>query len=128
MKWILVVSSNSGGCFHLIDVLESFLFINVRDVAVSIQMLESEQVSKMLHEWIDLNFGYRLSGPAAVEAKNVHLLRAQPRTHLSSTSKIVKVFDSPHPQRLPIQDVCASDKNATTYSFSKNVYNFSKCK
>lgn len=36
-----------------------------------LQALECDFVSAHLHEWIDLIFGYKQQGPAAVEAVNV---------------------------------------------------------
>lgn len=50
---------------------------------------------KNLHHWIDLNFGYQLSGSAAEEAKNVALLgKTRPKNR-----GFVQLFYLPHPQR-----------------------------
>lgn len=35
------------------------------------QALESEQVSRKLHLWIDLIFGHLQRGPKAIEARNL---------------------------------------------------------
>ena len=59
--------------------------------------LESDRASSQLHEWIDLNFGYKLSGQAAVEAKNVALPAANPAA--LATSGRVQLFHNPHPPR-----------------------------
>jgi len=59
------------------------------------QALESEHVSSNLHYWIDLTFGYQLSGKAAIEAKNVALKdNDAPKNH-----GFVQLFDHPHPKR-----------------------------
>lgn len=61
------------------------------------QALESERVSDQLHHWIDLTFGFKLSGQAAIDAKNVSLPVTGPSTIVSSGR--AQLFDKPHPPR-----------------------------
>ena len=58
--------------------------------------LEAEEVSAKLHHWIDLTFGHKLTGHAAMLAKNVTL---PPRKgDLRSTGR-PQLFQRPHPMR-----------------------------
>ena len=60
-------------------------------------LLESDEVSRQLHDWVDITFGYKLSGEAAVEAKNVPL---RGNKQSSRRSAFVQLFDRPHPKRM----------------------------
>jgi hypothetical protein len=89
-------------------------------VALMRQALESDYVSKNIHNWIDLIFGYKQSGKDAEKNLNVfyymtyedkidYNMLNDPDTKVSYESQIVhfgqtppQIFTKPHPQRLPL--------------------------
>ncbi|KAL9233058.1 hypothetical protein vseg_008099 [Gypsophila vaccaria] len=59
--------------------------------------LESERVSREIHKWIDITFGYQMSGQPAVDAKNVMLPSSQPTIPRPIGRR--QLFYKPHPVR-----------------------------
>lgn len=59
--------------------------------------LESNRVSSQIHHWIDITFGYKMSGQAAIDAKNVMLPSQEPTKPKSVGRR--QLFTLPHPAR-----------------------------
>ncbi|GLT60243.1 hypothetical protein SLA2020_330160 [Shorea laevis] len=59
--------------------------------------LESNRVSCYIHHWIDITFGYKMSGQAAIDAKNVMLSSSEPTKPRSVGRR--QLFTQPHPAR-----------------------------
>ncbi|OQS01931.1 hypothetical protein THRCLA_05639 [Thraustotheca clavata] len=74
--------------------------------------LESNQVSSLLHNWIDLNFGVALAGEVAIAQKNVPL------------RGFIQVFNAPHPSRQTRKMIPSTKSRSSLIdtSFTKRAY------
>ncbi|XP_020277297.1 protein GFS12 isoform X2 [Asparagus officinalis] len=59
--------------------------------------LESDRVSRQIHHWIDITFGYKLSGEASISAKNVMLPISD--SSMPRSAGRMQLFTRPHPMR-----------------------------
>ncbi|XVE82350.1 hypothetical protein DITRI_Ditri15bG0141500 [Diplodiscus trichospermus] len=73
--------------------------------------LEAKRVSRHIHHWIDITFGYKMSGQAAVAAKNVMLSSSEPTKPRSIGRR--QLFTRPHPARqVAMQETLESTKES----------------
>ena len=68
-------------------------------ISTHLSVLEGDIVSSNLHCWIDIMFGYKLSGHDAVRAKNVYVSLVDHHKDPKNCG-IVQLFKSSHPRRL----------------------------
>jgi len=98
-------------------------------VRINRAALESEYVSNHLHEWIDLIFGFKQRGQAAVDAHNVFYFltyegmvdidaiedEAERRATEAQINNFgqtpVQLLKKPHPRRLTVQELAAQAGN-----------------
>ncbi|KAK9287648.1 hypothetical protein L1049_016085 [Liquidambar formosana] len=81
--------------------------------------LESKWVSHQIHHWIDITFGYKMSGQAAVSAKNVML----PSSDLTMPRSVGRrqLFTQPHPTRRGVTwKTCDSANESTMHQCRGN--------
>lgn len=73
--------------------------------------LESNRVSCQIHHWIDITFGYKMSGQEAIAAKNV-MLSSSDTTKPRSIGRR-QLFTQPHPaRRIAMKETCDSAKDS----------------
>uniref|UniRef100_A0A2N9EIF4 BEACH domain-containing protein n=1 Tax=Fagus sylvatica TaxID=28930 RepID=A0A2N9EIF4_FAGSY len=81
--------------------------------------LESDRVSCQIHHWIDITFGYKMLGQAAVAAKNVMLPSSEPTMPRSVGRR--QLFTRPHPMRRgSTKKACDSTSKSTMHQYQLN--------
>lgn len=100
------------------------------------QALESEYVSKNLHNWVDLIFGYKQRGQAAIEAMNLfsnlsyegHVDPMKIKDEMKRRAIMdavanfgqtpTQLLNSPHPQRLTLEQIAAANAVMSPLTFN----------
>ncbi|KAK8945895.1 hypothetical protein KSP40_PGU013831 [Platanthera guangdongensis] len=79
--------------------------------------LESDHVSRHIHHWIDITFGYKLSGEASIAAKNVMLPASDPSLPRAMGRR--QLFTRPHPVRQAVKS-CSDYASSKEYLVNSN--------
>ncbi|CAI2357674.1 unnamed protein product [Caenorhabditis sp. 36 PRJEB53466] len=102
------------------------------------QALESEHVQSMLHNWIDLVFGYKARGKSAHDAVNVYhpavypgsspppsfdrvMINAYEANQKTLGTAPTQLFTQPHPKREVVQHRIGSIRNIHHLAFGKEL-------
>lgn len=83
-------------------------------VSVHRGVLEGDHVSANLHHWIDLMFGYKLTGHDAIKAKNVYVSLVDKHKDPKNCG-IVQLFKSSHPKRIQTSSAPLAISSWSTY-------------
>lgn len=84
-------------------------------------ILEGDYVSAHLHNWIDITFGYKLQGDAAIKAKNIHLSLVDGHTSIHNHG-VVQLFNVAHPKRMAVTSAPYAIKRPLHNPFSTLQY------
>ncbi|OMO53411.1 hypothetical protein CCACVL1_28649 [Corchorus capsularis] len=83
------------------------------------EALESNRISSQIHHWIDITFGYKMSGEAAIAAKNVMLSSSESTKPRSIGRR--QLFSKPHPARRgATQETSDSSKESVVCQHQEN--------
>jgi hypothetical protein len=67
----ILLINNGESCNHLLNIINYLYFLDPSNFVCKLRnALESDWVSKNLHHWIDLIFGYKQKGEEAIKANN----------------------------------------------------------
>jgi WD repeat-containing protein 81 len=91
-------------------------------IAIHRAVLEGDVVSAGLHHWIDLMFGYKLTGHEAIKAKNVYVSLVDKHKDPQNCG-IVQLFKSSHPKRIQMSSAPLALSSWNTYLSMSSVMN-----